>query len=76
MFSTFPKNLDFRHYNEDGTMDQFIRKRPHGGMIKNQAKKQKFNENILSEAPQGNFPCQSMAKSVVSKDSNIEIYIE
>lgn len=57
-------------------MDQFNRKRPHGGMIKNQAKKQKFNENILSEAPQGNFPCQSMAKSVVSKDSNIEIYID
>lgn len=33
-------------------MDQFNRKRPHGGMTKNQAKKQKFNENILSEAPQ------------------------
>lgn len=65
MFSTFPKNLDFRHYNKDGTMDQFNRKRPHGGMTKNQAKKQKFNENILSEAPQGNFPCQSKAKSLL-----------
>lgn len=65
MFSTFPKNLDFRHYNKNGTMDQFNRKRPHGGMTKNQAKKQKFNENILSEAPQGNFPCQSKAKSLL-----------
>lgn len=65
VFSTFPKNLDFRHYNKDGTMDQFNRKRPHGGMTKNQAKKQKFNENILSEAPQGNFPCQSKAKSLL-----------
>lgn len=46
-------------------MDQFNRKRPHGGMTKNQAKKQKFNENILSEAPQGNFPCQSKAKSLL-----------
>lgn len=65
VFSTFPKNLDFRHYNKDGTMDQFNRKRPHGGMTKNQAKKQKFNENILSEAPQGNFSCQSKAKSLL-----------
>lgn len=65
MSAPMPKNLDFRHYNKDGTMDQFNRKRPHGGMTKNQAKKQKFNENILSEAPQGNFPCQSKAKSLL-----------
>lgn len=32
-------------------MDQFNRKRPHGGMTKHQTKKQKFNENILSKAP-------------------------
>lgn len=58
-------------------MDQFNRKRPHGGMTKNQAKKQKFNENILSEAPQGNFLCQwKSLLHVVSKDSDCEIYVE
>lgn len=41
--------LDFRYYNKDGIMDQFNRKRLYGGMIKNQIKKQKFNENILFE---------------------------
>lgn len=46
-------------------------------MTKNQAKKQKFNENILSEAPQGNFLCQwKSLLHVVSKDSDCEIYVE